>query len=124
VGVVVEWNCFDGGRRGNQSLALEQQARAVGRNLAEAKSIVALDVRQAWLDMQETRQRIQVAHQAIAQAEENLRVVRERFNMGAGTNTEVLDAEYLRVESRYDLNQSVYDAAAADVRLLRATGDL
>jgi len=124
LGVVVEWNGYDGGRRSSQAQALDEQADASARTLADTKSQVALDVQHAWLDVRETRERLQVSRQAIAQADENLRVSRERFLAGMGTNTEVLDAESLRVQSYRDLHQSTYDAVMADLRLRRATGDL
>jgi outer membrane protein TolC len=61
---------------------------------------------------------------AVAQAEENLRVVRDRYLSGEGTNTEVLDAEALRTASRGNFDNARYDAALAQQRLARAIGRL
>ena len=60
----------------------------------------------------------------IAQAEENLRVVRDRYRNGEGTNTEVLDAEALRSLTRGNLADARFDAAMAEYRLARAVGVL
>ncbi|MHB1037780.1 MAG: TolC family protein [Pirellulales bacterium] len=122
--VVAQWNMFDGGRSRHQAAALLQQAESVLRLRADLETVVALQIRQAWLDVQETRQRIQVTRQAIDQAEENLRVTRIRYDTGAGTNTEVLDAETLRTQSYRNYYEAGYDAALADQRLHRAVGDL
>jgi outer membrane protein TolC len=65
-----------------------------------------------------------VAEQAITQAGENLRVVRDRYLQGEGTNTEVLDAEALATASRANLDNARYDAALAEFRLARAVGIL
>ena len=46
------------------------------------------------------------------------------YNMGAASNTEVLDAEMLRTRSYRNHYDGVYDAALATLRLARATGDL
>ena len=86
--------------------------------------MIALQVRQAWLDLDETLKRIQVTHDALAQAEENLRVTSDRYREGVGTNTEVLDAETLRTRSHSNYYNAVYDAVLARIRLQYAAGEL
>ena len=54
-----------------------------------------------------------VARKTTAQADENLRVARDRYQHQAGTNTEVLDAETLRVQAYTNLYNSTYQAALA-----------
>ena len=61
---------------------------------------------------------------AVSQSDENLRVVRDRYRNGEGTNTEVLDAEALRALSRSNFDTARYDAALAELRLARAVGSL
>jgi outer membrane protein len=90
----------------------------------DAASLVALQVRQAWLDTQETGKRIDVARTALASAEENLRLARDRYNQGLTNHTEVLEAETLRTRSHTNYYAALYDAAFARLRLKRATGDL
>lgn len=124
VALGVEWNAFDSGRIGNQAAALFQQAEAVIRMRMDAESLVALEVRQKWLDLQTAIERIGVTHQATAQADENLRVVRERYQHQTGTNTEVLDAETLLVQAHTNFYTASYEAVLARLRLQRATGSL
>jgi len=124
LGVGVEWNVFDSGRVRNQAGALCQKAEAVLRMRKDAESLITLEVRQKWLDLQTARQRVQVARQATAQADENLRVAHNRYEQQAGTNTEVLDAEALRVQAYTNLYNSSYQAVLAGLRLRRAVGDL
>jgi outer membrane protein TolC len=85
---------------------------------------VALQVRQYWLDIQETHKRILVTEKAIAQANENLRVNRDRYENGLSTNTEVLDAETLRTGSEDNHANALYDAVLATLRLKRSLGEL
>ena len=124
VALGVEWNAFDSGRVGNQAASLFQQAEAVIRMRMDAESMVALDVRQKWLDLQTAIERIGVARQATAQADENLRVVRERYQHQTGTNTEVLDAETLLVQAHTNFYTASYEAVLARLRLRRAVGTL
>lgn len=90
----------------------------------DAESLIALEVRQRWLELETARQRVQFARQAIAQADENLRVARGRYQQQVGTNTEVLDAETLRVQAYTNLFDSSYQAVLAGLRLRCAVGSL
>ena len=124
LGVGVRWNVYDGGRRRYEAAALMQEAEAVARTRADLKSWIGLQVRRAWLEIQETRQRLEVTAEAIEQAEENLRVARRRYALSVGTNTEVLDAERSRSESFRNHDNATYDAVLAVLRLRHATGGL
>ena len=79
-------------------------------------------MRQSWLDVGETKKRLSVTEKAVAQAQENLRVAKNRYQNGIGTNTEVLDAETLRTASQSNHNNARYDVALARVRLAHAVG--
>jgi outer membrane protein TolC len=119
-----KWNVFDGGVVNHRAGAVERQAAALSEQREDLVSVVALQVRQAWLDVVETRKRLVVTQSAIAQAEENLRVVRDRYANGLSTHTEVLDAETLRATSEANHAAALYDAALAGLRLRRAVGEL
>jgi outer membrane protein TolC len=124
VGVGLRWNLFDAGRVSSASAALTQHSAAAKHEREDRRAAIELEVRRAWLTVGETRARLAVAQQAIAQADENLRVVGDRYRNGEGTNTEVLDAEALRSRSRRNLDDSRYDAALAELTLARAVGVL
>jgi outer membrane protein TolC len=124
VGLVGTWNIFDSGLTRHKAQAVDDKADAVSALLAEATDVVSLQVRQFWLEVAETRLRLGVTTDAVAQAEENLKVAQDRYHTGTGTSTEVLDAETLRVLSLGNHNNAVYDAVMASFRLRRAVGDL
>jgi outer membrane protein TolC len=124
VAVDAEWNLFDSGRVSNQAAALCEKAESLIRTRKDTESLVALEVRQKWLELQTAVQRLEVARQATLQAEENLRVARQRYQEQVGTNTEVLDAETLRVQAYTNLYNSTYEAVLARLRLSRGVGNL
>jgi len=124
LGVGVRWNVYDGGRNRYEVAALLQRAKALVQARVDLESWIALRVRQAWLQVRETRERIEVTAEAIQQAEENLRVSKQRYSLGVGTNTEVLDAERSRTESSRNHDNARFDAVLAVLRLQHATGDL
>lgn len=124
VGVGLTWNLFDSGRTRNRAAVAQRQATALTRQRSDLASVIALQVRQEWLQWQEAGQRADVTLTAIKQSAENLRVARDRYKAGAGTSTEVLDAEALRVLSLNNRDNAIFDTAIARLRLARAIGRL
>ena len=120
----LKWDIFDGGVTRHNANALIQKAGSLINLRNDAASIIALQVRQACLDVEETHKRIDVTRDAVAQSEENLKVVKDRYREGVGTNTEVLDAEILRTRSHTNYYNAIYDAVMANIRLKYAAGDL
>lgn len=123
-GLSVRWCVFDGGVSRADAAAARSQADAAISRRDDVRSIVTLEVRQAWLEGESAAQRVQVAREAIAQAEENLRVARDRYTAGVGIATEVLDAETLRTRTYTNAASASYDRLLALLRLRRAVGDL
>jgi len=124
VALGMKWNVFDGGVVRSKAGAIERQAASLIEQRDDLRSLIRLQVRQAWLDVGESRKRTEVTRAAIAQAEENLRVVRDRYVNGLASHTEVLDAETLRVNSETNHANAFFDAVMAELRLKRAVGEL
>ena len=123
-GIGVQWAMFDGGQSRKRAAALERNRRATEQQRADASSQIELQVRQAYLGIQESRQRVEVTAQAAEQAEENLRIARERYTAGLGTQTQLLEAETLRVQALKNRDDATLDAGLAQLRLARAVGAL
>jgi outer membrane protein TolC len=117
-------NLFDGqakaARLRQSLLALDQEKL----RLDDVRARTELDYRQASNDARVARRRIDVAETAIVQAQENLRINRERYLAQVGTATEVLDAQTLLTESRTDLALARFDYHVAVARVQRAAGNL
>jgi outer membrane protein TolC len=122
--VMASWDLFDGNVARNKGRALKAQSRALSEQRRDLETIIQLQVRQAWLDMQESRKRVKVTKETLDQAEENLKVTRNRYKEGVGTNTEVLDAETLRTINFVNYDKAGNDAVLAVIRLRYATGEL
>ncbi len=120
----VRFNAFDGGRSRHASAALERQAAAVESERRDRGAEIELEVHRALAELTTARERVAAASAAVEQAEENLRVVRDRYRNGEGTNTEVLDAEGLRTLSASNFDTARYDVRLAELKLSRAIGAL
>ncbi len=123
-GVGVSWNLFDGGRVRSRANVYLKQVQAVTCTRADLQSRIQLDVRRAWLDTQESWRRIDVTREAVGRAEENWRVTRHRYRRGLSTNTDVLNAEVLRVVALQNYNNSMLDAVLTTLELKRTIGAL
>lgn len=124
VGVGVQWSLFDGGKARRQASALALQSDALEYERKNLRSVIELEVRETWLRLNETRKRQRLAKRAVDQADENLRVVRDRYRNGEGTNSDVLNAERLRSLSRSNHDNANFDASLALYRLARGVGRL
>jgi outer membrane protein len=124
VSLGLKWNLFDSGVTRREASALTYQAEAVANQVGDLRSRLVLQIRQAWLAAEESRQRIAVAQEALAQSQENLEVAKDRYRNAVGTSTEVLDAEALSSRSHANYDNAVYDSVLAQLRLKRAAGEL
>lgn len=119
----LNWKLYDGSTR-HRSRGAKQQSLSLKMQRNDLIGQIKLQIRQAWLDIQETRKRVEVAKVAISQADENLKVSTERYQQGLAAHTEVLDAEDLRIQTNNNLNNAHYDAVMANLNLRRALGVL
>jgi outer membrane protein len=88
------------------------------------ESVIALQVKKAWHDLDSAQQQVVVNRSALESADENLRVSEDRYQDGVGTNTEVLDAQTLRTQIYSNYYRSIYASVLAEMQLRRAIGSL
>jgi len=124
IGIGFQWRLFDSGQLQARTSALHSRARAAEQRLADLRSVVRLDVETAFYNREEATARIHAASAAVAQAEENVRIAKELYGSGLGTNNQVLDAETLRVVANTNRDDASFDVLIAEYRLQRAIGAL
>lgn len=124
MGATLKFNLFDGGAnraRLAESKARERQAEA---QLARMASAVRLQVREAYLNLETARQRVDVSRDAVLQAEESLRIIQNRYEAGLSTITDLLRAETSRATARKNNLNAVFDYRLGYAALELATGEL
>ncbi len=117
LGVLLNWNLFSGGldrARIAEARANQQRAAAQRERFGNA---IALEVRDAFLALQTARERVGVARQAVASAEESLRIVQDRYDSGLTTIVELLDSETALTAARTNLTRTLYDTTVGQARL-------
>jgi len=120
--LTASWNIFDAGvvnariRQADSGLA---KAKEQARQIADA---VDLEVRQQYLSMQEAEKRLDTTEVAIAKAQEDLSIAREKYNAGVGTTIDVIDAQLALAQARTNYYQALYDFSVNKAKLIKATG--
>lgn len=122
-GINMDWKLFDGST-GHKTDAIQSQAIALKEQQDDLSRAMSLQVRQAWLAIEETKKRLGTAQKTIALADENLKVATDRYQQGLTIHTEVLAAANARVVSHDNLNNARYDMVLAQLQLRYAAGVL
>ncbi|MDW8052518.1 MAG: TolC family protein [Armatimonadota bacterium] len=92
--------------------------------LEQAKESVALEVRQAYLTLQDAQKRLAVAQKGLEQAREALRLARVRFEAGVSPQLEISDAELAFTQAQTNFVNAQFDYLDAYAALQRAIGAL
>ncbi len=92
--------------------------------LAQTKRDIAFEAKQAYFDVEQAQKKIAVTKNSIEYADENLRLNREKYNLGAGTMLEFINAQVSASEARTNNIQALYDYKFAIARLQKAMGRL
>lgn len=123
VGLIkLEWGLFEGGKRVAELRVANSKIRSA---VAQAESIadtIAFQVTEAYRNLITARRGIDRSRPAVAQAEENYRLVRARAKVGDATTAEITDAESTLTRSQQSYLNSIHDYLIALVRLDYAMG--
>jgi outer membrane protein len=123
VGVNVSLDIWNWGTTIHQTDQASAQLAQAREGLAVAKDAVTLDITQASLSLKQASERISVATNGLAQAEENYRVTSKRFKEGLVINSDMLDAEYSLTTARINYTQALVDFELAQALLTKAIGE-
>jgi outer membrane protein len=122
MGVLLRFNIFGGfgtESKIHEAVANLQQMKARVRQFELA---VEVETRQAFSQAQSAYDRTKVAEASLNQAQEGLRIVRNRYENGLFTIVNLLDAEASLQQTKTNYLRSLYDYKVAMAQLLLATG--
>jgi len=106
-------------------LAHEKAAKAnLDAQVESYRQRVRVEVSQAHIQRETARQSMETAHAAIDQATESLRILKNRYEAGLATITDLLRAEDAERQSQTNYWHAVYGNTMAYAQLLFATGTL
>jgi len=123
-GATLNFNLFDGGARRAELAESHARGRQADALRAQIAAGIRLQVRQAYLNLTAARQRVDVSRDSASQADESLKILRNRYDAGLASITDVLNAETAHARAQRDFLNAVYDNRVAYATLELATGEL
>jgi outer membrane protein TolC len=108
---------LEGGMKSAKGALLEAEAQRRQRELD-----VAVEVQQAWLSVREAVERIDVAKEGLASAQEDYSFSKGRYELGAGTILDLLNAEVSLSQAKQSYVEALADAHVAEAAMERAVG--
>jgi len=123
-GPSVSWTLFDGFQ---MTAAIEEAAaelRSARTDTAQAEQKVWQALRDAYIEFDTARERLEVAGLNLVQAQEQLELAQARFAAGSATSLEVTDGEQALATARGERVRAQSDAALARAVIHRSTGSI
>lgn len=123
VGLHLDQPIYQGGRRAGELHAAEAEILAASANAQAMLDVITLEVTIAFRGVGAAHSRIELSKPAVAEAEENLRLVRTRYRNGNATPTDIVDAESTLTRAKQRYAVATYDYLIALIRLDYALGN-
>jgi len=121
-GMSLSFNLFNNLSDASSVVANKKLVNTSEEYLKNTMNLVALEVKQAFLDVQQNTEKMNLNEESVAAAQEDLNIVREKYNLGAATIIEVLDAEVLFKQAQVNQVQALFDYNLAISRLEKVMG--
>ena len=122
VGINVSFALWDGGTAKEKLTQAEMSLKMQEASRERQKQAIVEDVYAASTVLKQARIRLQLAGQAVLEAEESFRITEARFAKGAGVATEVIDAAQSLASSESGVVEALFDYYLAQARLGKAIG--
>jgi outer membrane protein len=107
-GITLRWNLFAGGGDAAHRDAAIQRLEQKRRQMTALESAMALEIRRAVIQYRTAEQQVKAAQAAEAQSEEGLRILKNRYDAGLATMTDLLSAETARSSARTNLAEASF----------------
>jgi outer membrane protein TolC len=122
VNVGAQWDLYLGGQRKHELGEVRARAEGLRIQLADMERLVAADVEQACVRLDETTASMRTGKETVVLAAESVRLANLRFKEGVGTQTEIIDTELTLTQAKTGLVQAIRDYFVAYAALQRAAG--
>jgi outer membrane protein TolC len=118
----LQFPIFQGGRVHGDNLVADSLLASAKQQLEDLGARIDQEVRDAFLDLQDTAQEVSVEKNAVQLATEALQQSRDRFASGVTDNIEVVQAQESLADANDAYIASLYHYNVAKISLARATG--
>ena len=122
VGMQIRLNIFNGLSTISKIWSAQAELQATKETLQKDRREVKLEINKALLAVMEAEQKIHVTDQALKAAEQDFNLTKEKYNLGAASMLELLDANYSYKTVKSNQVQALYDYNLAIAQFEKAIG--
>ena len=122
IGIGVQYNVDNLWKKNSSLLKAQSKERQIELGQELQYDQIKLEVNRDFQNSQFAQKRIGVYEKAAAQANENYRVVNNKYNNGLATITELLDADTAQISANVNVINAKADAMLAYRKLLQSSG--
>lgn len=122
VGMTASVNVFDSGVTNAKVQASKHSVDMAVQQAAQERDAILLDVRQYYLSMNEAAKRIETSKVSMDQAGEDLKIEQVKYDVGVGTNLDLLDAILALDTANKTYIKAFYDYHSYKAELEQAMG--
>lgn len=123
VGIGIEIPLFQGGRIRARVKEEHAKLAAAQERLHKQELQIRLEVETAILNFGSASERVQTLRKSVEQAEESLRIERQKYELGKGAIVDVLDAQAALLEAETNYYRALADVHIARAQIELATGE-
>lgn len=124
IGFSINWNIFDGFSRESRLSSAKAFRNNSLADLADARNQTVAGVKTSYSEIDQYKKQIEVSQENVVAAEEDLRITQERYNLGAATILDLLNAQVTLKEAQVALIRAQFDLNLAIARLENAMGKM
>lgn len=121
-GLSLSWDLWNWGNTSSKSAQAEEEVLQNRESLELLKEQIEIEVYNTYLALNSNAEKIKVSQLAVLSAEENFRIVNEKYEHQLATANDLIDAEVALLNSRSMLTISQADFELVKVRLNLAIG--
>ncbi|MFA7227845.1 MAG: TolC family protein [Melioribacteraceae bacterium] len=121
-GINVSMNIWDWLTTAYQTEQAEAALAQAVDGLGIIKDNITLEVTQNYLNMNQSKKKIEISQLSVKQADENMRITSNKFKNGLATGSEVIDAETAQSTAKINYANSIVDYELAKARLDKSIG--
>ncbi|OQY04175.1 MAG: hypothetical protein B6I25_07305 [Planctomycetales bacterium 4572_13] len=123
IGISAAWPIFEGGTIEARIRREYSKLSSLRQQLRKLELQINLDVETAVLNITASQKRVQATEKSIEQAKESLRIEREKYDLGKGSITDVLDAQSALLDAQTTYYHALSDYNSAVAQWYLAIGD-
>jgi len=109
INLTASWNLYDGGSTKTQVAIYNTQMAKLKAQLVKTQLDIKLQFENAKSDLNVSKDNYKTASLALEQAKENYNIVRNRFNEGISTSTDLTDANFLLTSAKQRFSKAYFD---------------